>query len=119
MRIRFLSALLLAASVSAARAALPAPAPDLESLYRLWDGNTKQVNALWPENPKKVQFGEGRSRVVIAGAELERLLHQSDESRDMWHSRPRLCQRREGGPGGVQARAPVPTSGIPVTQETL
>ena len=110
MRLRFLLALLLIASVSAARAAMPAPAPDLESLYRLWDGQTKQVNSLWPENPKKVQFGEGRSRVVIADAELERLLHQSDESRDMWHSRPRLCQRRRRGAGDGQARAPVPHS---------
>jgi hypothetical protein len=48
--------------------AAPAPplAPDLESLYRLWPGQTKQVNALWPENPKQRQFGNGRSTVVIA-----------------------------------------------------
>lgn len=47
-----------------------AQAPDLvpqfDSLYRLQDGETKQVNALWGENPKEMQFGEGKTKVVIA-----------------------------------------------------
>lgn len=47
-------------------AAMPEPCPDMAAIYRLWDGETRQVNALWPENPKDKQFGEGRSRVVIA-----------------------------------------------------
>jgi hypothetical protein len=40
--------------------------PDLASLYRLTDGPTRTVNALWGETPKERQFGEGRSKVVIA-----------------------------------------------------
>jgi len=40
--------------------------PAMDSLYRLWDGETRQVNALWGENPKEMQFGEGRAKVVIA-----------------------------------------------------
>jgi len=50
----------------ACRGADLARAPELDSLYRLLDGETKMVNALWGENPKEMQFGEGRSRVVIA-----------------------------------------------------
>ena len=38
----------------------------VDSLYLLKDGETKQVNALWGENPKEMQFGEGKSKVVIA-----------------------------------------------------
>jgi len=67
MKPRFLITLLLIAAARIARAgAASPPAPEIETLYRLWDGATKQVNALWPENPKEMQFGEGRSRVVIA-----------------------------------------------------
>ena len=40
--------------------------PQLDSLYRLQDGETKQVNALWGENPGTMQFGNGRTMVVIA-----------------------------------------------------
>jgi len=40
--------------------------PEIGSLYRLGDGRTKQVNALWGENPKERQFGDGRTKVVIA-----------------------------------------------------
>lgn len=40
--------------------------PQVESICRLWEGETKQVNALWGENPKEMQFGEGRSKVIIA-----------------------------------------------------
>lgn len=40
--------------------------PQFDSLYRLQDGETKQVNALWGENPKEMQFGEGKTKVVIA-----------------------------------------------------
>jgi len=57
--------LFLCASIAVAPAT-PALAPDLESLYRLWPGETKQANALWPENAKELQFGQGRSSVVIA-----------------------------------------------------
>jgi len=38
----------------------------IDSLYLLRDGETKQVNALWGENPKEVQFGGGRRKVVVA-----------------------------------------------------
>jgi hypothetical protein len=38
----------------------------VDSLYLLKDGETKQINALWGENPKEMQFGEGKSKVVIA-----------------------------------------------------
>jgi hypothetical protein len=60
------AALLLVCMGAAAAAPAPLPAPDLESLYRLWPGETKQSNALWPENAKELQFGDGRSKVVIA-----------------------------------------------------
>ena len=46
--------------------AIPASSQTADSLYLLKDGETKQVNALWGENPKEMQFGDGRSRVVIA-----------------------------------------------------
>jgi len=67
MRTGFLIGLLavLAANVALASAGA-GPVAGLDSLCRLWDGETHQVNALWPENPKERQFGEGRSRVVIA-----------------------------------------------------
>ncbi|HET6453130.1 MAG TPA: DUF2961 domain-containing protein, partial [Armatimonadota bacterium] len=38
----------------------------VDSLCLLKDGETRQVNALWGENPKEMQFGEGKSKVVIA-----------------------------------------------------
>ena len=41
-------------------------APGLDAIYRIQQGRTRMVNALWGENPKEMQFGEGRSRVVIA-----------------------------------------------------
>ena len=37
-----------------------------DELYRLTGGQTKQVNALWIENPAEKKFGNGRSKVVIA-----------------------------------------------------
>ncbi len=40
--------------------------PQLDSLYRIQDGETKQVNALWGENPPEMQFGEGKTKVTIA-----------------------------------------------------
>lgn len=43
-----------------------APISDAGELFRLRDGQTKQVNALWGENPKEMQFGDGRAKVVIA-----------------------------------------------------
>jgi len=59
--------------------------------------------------------------------DLERVLYQSGDRREMWHSRPlgfvalakepRLCQRRPRGARGVQARAPVPTLGIPLSDD--
>ena len=49
-----------------ARAQAPDLVPQIDSLYRLQDGETRQVNALWGENPKEMQFGEGKTKVVIA-----------------------------------------------------
>ena len=46
--------------------AIPASSQTVDSLFLLKDGETKQVNALWGENPKEMQFGEGRSKVIIA-----------------------------------------------------
>ena len=59
-------AALLLALVIPSLAADVRPAPDTSNLYQLWDGETKQVNGLWGENPKEMQFGGGRSKVVIA-----------------------------------------------------
>ena len=47
--------------ISAAGGALAA-----DPLYQLTPGQTKQVNALWVENPPNMKFGEGRTKVVIA-----------------------------------------------------
>jgi hypothetical protein len=47
-------------------AAAPELVPNTDALYQIWDGQTKQVNALWGENPKSMQFGDGRTKVVIA-----------------------------------------------------
>ncbi len=47
-------------------AAGPEIIPNSDGLYHLWDGQTKQVNALWGENPIERQFGNGRTKVVIA-----------------------------------------------------
>ena len=55
--------LLLAAIPTSAN---PLEVSQMDSLYRLWDGETKQVNALWGENPEEMKFGEGRTKVVIA-----------------------------------------------------
>ncbi len=52
----------LAGVVHAADVRLPGGDP----LYRLTDSETKQVNALWIENPANLKFGEGRKNVVIA-----------------------------------------------------
>lgn len=57
---------LLFALLIPAFAALPDIVPNADALYQLWDGQTKQVNALWGENPKSMQFGDGRTKVVIA-----------------------------------------------------
>lgn len=66
MLTRFL--LLLSILVFAAGAAMAAEAPFTVSdpLYHLTDGQTKQVNALWVENPVNMKFGEGRNKVAIA-----------------------------------------------------
>lgn len=37
-----------------------------DPLYHLTPGQTKQINALWVENPANMKFGEGRKKVVIA-----------------------------------------------------
>lgn len=37
-----------------------------DPLYHLTDGQTKQVNALWIENPANMKFGDGRKTVAIA-----------------------------------------------------
>ena len=61
--------LLALSLVAGAPAALAAgsPVPGLpEALWRLPSGRTRQVNALWGETPTTMQFGQGRSRVVIA-----------------------------------------------------
>jgi hypothetical protein len=63
MSLRILIAVLL---VSACAHPVIAGPLDTDSLFQLRDGETKQVNALWGENPKEMQFGEGRSKVVIA-----------------------------------------------------
>lgn len=39
---------------------------DISAIYRISDGPTKMVNGLWGENAPEKQFGNGRSRVVIA-----------------------------------------------------
>ncbi len=54
--------LLLAGTAGAVNTGVPMREP----LYRLTDGETKQVNALWIENPPELKFGEGRTKVVIA-----------------------------------------------------
>lgn len=54
----------LAAQIFAAAA--PTAVTGVDSLYRLRDAKTTTENALWGENPKVKQFGEGRSKVVIA-----------------------------------------------------
>ena len=64
LRTIFIFFALLALMVTAL--AGPLDTPTIDSLYQLWDGETKQVNALWGENPKNMQFGEGRTKVVIA-----------------------------------------------------
>lgn len=60
--------LLLSTILFVGTAALAAQAPFTVSdpLYHLTDGQTKQVNALWVENPANMKFGEGRNKVVIA-----------------------------------------------------
>jgi hypothetical protein len=54
--------LALSSSVLAAEA----PFTVADPLYHLTAGKTKQVNALWTENPANMKFGEGRTKVVIA-----------------------------------------------------
>lgn len=61
-----LLSLSLALSLAVPGVAGPLETLSTDSLYRLWDGETRQVNALWGENPKQLQFGEGRTKVVIA-----------------------------------------------------
>ncbi len=68
---RHATGLVAALVVSACSPAAPAVdngVPDISvgSLYRLWDGQTKQTNSLWTENPVELMFGEGRTKVVIA-----------------------------------------------------
>lgn len=41
-------------------------APVSDPLCRLTPGQTKQVNALWGENPKERTLGNGRNKVIIA-----------------------------------------------------
>lgn len=65
MTARLFVILLLAWSATGALA-VPAPLVASEPLYRLTEGETKQVNALWIENPANLKFGEGRKNVVIA-----------------------------------------------------
>lgn len=43
-----------------------APMTGADSMCRLWDGETRMVNALWVENPPERKMGEGRNAVVIA-----------------------------------------------------
>lgn len=45
---------------------VPSLDPRVGDLCRLWDGETKTVNALWGENPPERVFGNGRTKVVIA-----------------------------------------------------
>ena len=65
MRTALLTALCIF-SLTLVWAQAPGLVPHLDSLYRLQDGETKQANALWGENPKEMQFGEGKTKVVIA-----------------------------------------------------
>jgi len=44
----------------------PTLTPDLSGLATLWDGETKMQNALWLENPKELQVGNGRTTVTLA-----------------------------------------------------
>lgn len=50
----------------AAAIAAPTLTPDLTGLATLWDGETKMQNALWIENPKELQMGNGRTTVTVA-----------------------------------------------------
>ena len=99
--------------------------------WKSW--TTRRLHALGWRGP--VWQRSFYDHVLRSDEDLERFLHQSEEEPEMWHSRPRLCQRRPRGAGGVQApkpsgpgwrsrcdlatRAPVPTWGISLTQEVL
>jgi len=52
----------LVGSVAVGQQSFP---PDLGSMCRFWDGETKMVNALWIENPPESKFGEGRDSVAV------------------------------------------------------
>lgn len=65
MALKVAIASIMLLSISTCQAAIDIY-PHFDSIYRLQDGETRQVNALWGENPKEMQFGEGRSKVVIA-----------------------------------------------------
>ena len=39
---------------------------DPDAMCRLWDGETKMVNALWIENPPELRMGEGRDTAAVA-----------------------------------------------------
>jgi hypothetical protein len=65
---RFVASVILAVSLSigSVLAQTPEISPEVSSLFNLWNGKTKQVNALWHENDPRLQFGDGRNKVVIA-----------------------------------------------------
>jgi len=58
--LRFLA--LCGAAIAFALPVLGSPDP----LFHLSDGQTKQVNGMWGENPPEMQIGHGHSKVVIA-----------------------------------------------------
>jgi len=53
-------------ALSSALLAFAGAALARDPLYQLTPGQTRQVNALWVENPASMKFGEGRSKVAIA-----------------------------------------------------
>ena len=63
MRRRWLVVLAVTAGLAGQAAG---KAASLDALCLLREGETRQVNALWGENPEQRQFGQGRSKVVIA-----------------------------------------------------
>ena len=58
--------LLLYLELGPALGHIQAPFVDPSALWSLPPGRTAMVNALWGENPANKQFGNGRTRVVIA-----------------------------------------------------
>ena len=74
----------------AAAIAAPTLTPDLTGLATLWDGETKMQNALWIENPKELQMGNGRTTVTVARRTLTSLSRQDAAVSTAWTVEPLL-----------------------------